>query len=139
MNKTLNAELVEIVEKKVLLSSMTYDNKNYDQVEEELHDLEDDFIDEHGEFLEDIIADAHEAVKSDNDVLLPIAYLGQRYVKNGKNPDGSDRFEAEFGEGVLIETELYPNKETRLVLIPNPTRIELLVSNIKKQILWEDK
>lgn len=139
MNKTLNAELVEIVEKKVLLSSMTYDNKNYDQVEEELHDLEDDFIDEHGEFLEDIIADAHEAVKSDNDVLLPIAYLGQRYAKNGKNPDGSDRYEAEFGEGVLIETELYPNKETRLVLVPNPTRIELLVSNVKKQVLWEDK
>ena len=139
MNKTLNAELVEIVEKKVLLSSMTYDNKNYDQVEEELHDLEDDFIDEHGEFLEDIIADAHEAVKSDNDVLLPIAYLGQRYAKKGKNPDGSDRYEAEFGEGVLIETELYPNKETRLVLVPNPTRIELLVSNVKKQVLWEDK
>jgi len=139
MNKTLNAELVEIVEKKVLLSSMTYDNKNYDQVEEELHDLEDDFIEEHGEFLEDIISDAHEKIKSDNDVLLPIAYLGQRYAKNGKNEDGTDRYEAEFGEGVLIETELYPNKETRLVLIPNPTRIELLVSNVKKQLVWEDK
>ncbi len=139
MNKILNAELVEIVEKKVLLSSMTYDNKNYDQVEEELHDLEDDFIEEHGELLEDIISDAHEKVKSDNDVLLPIAYLGQRYAKKGKNTDGTDRFEAEFGEGVLIETELYPNKETRLVIVPNPTRIELLVGKEKKQIIWEDK
>jgi hypothetical protein len=139
MNKALNAELIEIVEKKVLLSSMTYDNKNYDEVEEELHDLEDDFIEEHGEFLEDIIADVHETIKSDNDVLLPIAYLGQRYTKKDKNPDGSVRFEAEFGEGVIIETEKYPNKEARLVLVPSPVRLELLIANAKREVVWEDK
>ncbi|MDF2456880.1 MAG: hypothetical protein K0R51_2873, partial [Cytophagaceae bacterium] len=43
------------------------------------------------------------------------------------------------GEGVLIETELYPNKETRLVFVPSPTRIELLVGGVKKDVLWEDK
>ena len=139
MNKALNAELIEIVEKKVLLSSLTYDSKNYDEVEEELHDLEDDFIEEHGDFLEDIIAVVHETIKSDSDVLLPIAYLGQRYSKNDKNVDGTIRFEAEFGEGVLIETEKYPNKETRLVLVPSPLRLELLVSNAKKEVVWEDK
>ena len=139
MNKALNAELIEIVEKKVLLSSLTYDSKNYDEVEEELHDLEDDFIEEHGDFLEDIIAVVHETIKSDSDVLLPIAYLGQRYSKKDKNVDGTIRFEAEFGEGVLIETEKYPNKETRLVLVPSPLRLELLVSNAKKEVVWEDK
>lgn len=139
MNKALNDALIEIVEKKVILSSMTYDNKNYDEVEEELHDLEDDFIEEHGEFLEDIIADIHETIKSDSDVLLPIAYLGQRYSLKEKNADGSIRFEAEFGEGVLIETEKHPNKETRLVLVPSPLRLELLISNAKKEVVWEDK
>jgi hypothetical protein len=139
MNKSINSDLLEIVEKKVLLSTMTYDHKNYDDVEEELHDLEDDFLDEHGDFFEDIISDVHEKIKSDSDVLLPIAYLGSRYSKAEKNKDGSVRYEAEFGEGVVIETELYPKDETRLVLIPNPLRMELLVGKSKKQIVWEAK
>lgn len=139
MNKALNADLLELVEKKTLLSTMTYDNKNYDEIEEELHDLEDDFLDNYGDMLEDVISEAHEKIHSDNDILLPIAYVGQRYSKNGKNEDGSAHYDVEHGEGVLIETELYPNKETRLVLVPSPTRIELLVAGVKKEIIWEDK
>ena len=138
MNKALNADLLELVEKKTILSTLTYDNKNYDEIEEELHDLEDDFLEKYGETLEDVFSDAHEKVRSDNDILLPIAYVGQRYSK-GKNADGSVRYEAEAGEGVLIETELHPNKETRLVLVPSPVRVELQVANGKKEVLWEDK
>ncbi|HSZ71511.1 MAG TPA: hypothetical protein VK750_02475, partial [Cytophagaceae bacterium] len=98
MNKALNADLLELVEKKTILSTLTYDNKNYDEIEEELHDLEDDFLEEYGEMLEDLISDAHEKIRSDNDILLPIAYVGQRYIKNGTNTDGSVRYEVEHGE-----------------------------------------
>ncbi|MBC7487113.1 MAG: hypothetical protein H7282_10225 [Cytophagaceae bacterium] len=139
MNKTLNADLLELVEMKTKLSTLTYDNKNYDEIEEQLHDLEDDFLEKYGEMLEDVISDAHEKIRSDNDTLLPIAYVGQRYTKTGDNDDGSAHYQVEHGEGVLIETELYPNKETRLVFVPSPTRIELLVGGMKKDILWEDK
>lgn len=139
MNKALNADLLQLVETKTKLSTLTYDNKNYDEIEEELHDLEDDFLEKYGELLEDVISDAHEKIRSDNDVLLPIAYVGQRYTKTGNNADGSIHYQVEHGEGVLIETELYPNKETRLVFVPSPTRIELLVGGVKKDVLWEDK
>ncbi|MDF2454551.1 MAG: hypothetical protein K0R51_544, partial [Cytophagaceae bacterium] len=97
MNKALNADLLTLVEMKTKLSTLTYDNKNYDEIEEELHDLEDDFLEKYGEMLEDVISDAHEKIRSDNDILLPIAYVGQRYTKTGENADGTAHYQVEHG------------------------------------------
>ncbi len=39
----LDKELTEIVEKRNQLAGMDYNHKDYDDLEEKLHDLEDDF------------------------------------------------------------------------------------------------
>ena len=40
----LNTDLIELVSKRNLLSSINYNDEAYDQVEEDLHDFEDEFL-----------------------------------------------------------------------------------------------
>lgn len=132
--EALDKMLVEIVEKKNTLSQLNYNDKNYDQVEEELHDLEDDFIDEYGEYLEDVLADIHDELCPDNDVLLPIAYLANKYVK--KESNGQVTYHAADG-GVLVDVDEYPDKLTRLVLVPRPTRLVLQIGKNHEEQVWK--
>jgi hypothetical protein len=133
LNKALNA----IVEKKNLLGTLSYDDKKYDKIEEELHDLEDDFMDNFGDDLEEILQDVHDEKCPDNEVLMPIAYLANKYKEVGKNADGSKIYEALPKEGVMVDVDDFAGKDTRLVLIPNPTRLELIIDGKKKVVLWE--
>lgn len=134
--EALDKALVEIVEKKNTLSQLNYNDKNYDQVEEELHDLEDDFIDEYGDYLEDVLADLHDELCPDNDVLLPIAYLANKYVR--KEDNGQVTYHAADG-GVLVDVDEYPDKLTRLVLVPKPTRLVLQVGRNHEEQVWVAK
>ena len=43
-SKAIDKSLIEIIEKKAELNALTYDDKGYDKIEDELHDLEDEFI-----------------------------------------------------------------------------------------------
>ena len=113
--KALDKALQEILKKRVELSKLDYNNPQYDDVEEQLHDLEDDFQDKFGEYLENALQNVHDKYCPDNDVLMPIAYLG---------------------EGIFVESDNYPGKETRLVLTPNPTRIILQVGKDKQEVVW---
>lgn len=131
--EALDQVLVKIVEKKNILSQLNYNDKNYDQVEEELHDLEDDFVEQYGEYLEDILADVHDELCPDNDVLLPIAYLANKYVK--KEDNGQVTYHAADG-GVLVDVDEYPDKLTRLVLVPKPTRLMLQIGNQQEEQVW---
>lgn len=131
--EALDQALVKIVEKKNILSKLNYNDKNYDQVEEELHDLEDDFVEEYGDYLEEILADVHDELCPDNDVLLPIAYLANKYVK--KEDNGQVTYHAADG-GVLVDVDEYPDKLTRLVLVPKPTRLMLQVGNQQEEQVW---
>ena len=113
--KALDKALQEIVTQKAELSKLDYNNPKYDDLEEKLHDLEDDFQDEHGEYLEGVIQKIHDQYCPDSDVLLPIAYLG---------------------EGAPVEVEKLPGKDTRLVLATNPTRLILKVGKDKQETVW---
>lgn len=134
--KEINAALAEIIEKKSQLGKLSYDDKNYDKVEDDLHLLEDNFVDRFGDFLEDVLQKVHDEICPDNDVLLPIAYLANNYQETGKNPDGSVQYDVKPGEGVWVDADKYPGKDTRLVLLPNPLRLLLSVGG-KKEIVWE--
>jgi hypothetical protein len=116
--KALDKAILEIVKKREELSKLDYSNPKYDELEEELHDQEDDLQDEYGEDLEEALQDIHEKLCPDNDVLLPIAYIGK---------------------GVPVETEKYPDKDTRLMLLGNPPRIILVVGTDKQEVLWTAK
>jgi hypothetical protein len=110
----LNTALVALIEKKAELHVLTYDDARYDDVEEALHDLEDDFNDDYGPDLEAALETVHLELKSDTDVLLPTAYLPAALT-----PTKDD--------GVWIDSEKYPGR-VRLVLRPNPVRFVLTMA-----------
>ena len=122
----LNLALVALIEKKAELHILTYDDARYDEVEEALHDLEDDFNDEYGDYLEEALDKVHGDLKSDTDVLLPTAYLPSD-PRSAPSPK----------EGVWVDSEKYPGKEARITLVPNPVRIMLTVGKQVQQELWK--
>ncbi len=132
--KALDKALSRLVEKKIALSHLTYNDNQYDVVEEELHDLEDDLVDEYGDHLEDMLADIHDELCPDNDVLLPIAYIANDYKKDESN--GAVTYRATSG-GVIVDVDEYPNQLTRLVLVPAPTRLVLQVGNKNEEVVWK--
>jgi hypothetical protein len=113
--KALDKTLQEIVNYKKELGKIDYNNPKYDDLEEKLHDLEDDFQDEYGEYMEEILQKVHDQYCPDNDVLLPIAYLG---------------------DGVIVELEKLPGKDARLMLATGPTRIILGLGKEKQEVVW---
>lgn len=116
--KALDRALLEIVRKREELSKVNYNDPTYDNLEEQLHDLEDDFQEEYGEYLEGALQQVHDEYCPDNDVLMPIAYLGQ---------------------GIPVEVDKLPGKDTRLSLAPSPTRIILSVNKDKQQVVWNSE
>lgn len=112
--KALDQSLLKIVKKREELGKIDYNNPKYDELEEELHDLEDEFQDEYGDFLEEALQQVHDEYCPDNDVLMPIGYLGQ---------------------GVPVDVDRLPGKDTRLMLVPTPVRIILAVDD-KQQVVW---
>jgi hypothetical protein len=116
--KALDKALQEILKKREELSKLDYNNPKYDEVEEELHDMEDEFQDAHGEQLEEVFQNVHDDLCPDNDVLMPIAYLGK---------------------GVPVEVDKHAGKDTKLALVPNPTRIILFVGKDKQEVVWTAK
>ncbi|MCC9165735.1 hypothetical protein [Pontibacter harenae] len=124
----LNNSIVAILEKKQQLNAMDYNDERYDDLEEELHDLEDDFNEEFGDELEDVLEDVHEKIKSDADILLPTAYLASTL-------DPAALEQSEELEGVWVESDSFPGVEMRLVLVANPPRILLILSD-QERVLW---
>jgi hypothetical protein len=116
--KALDTAIQEIVEKREELAKLDYNNPKYDELEEQLHDLEDDFQEQYGDYLEEALQDVHDALCPDNEVLLPIAYLGK---------------------GVPVETEKYEGKDTKLMLQAGPTRVVLLIGKDKQEVVWSAK
>ena len=114
--KTLDKAMQEIVKKREELSKIDYNNPKYDELEEELHDLEDDFQEEYGEYLEEALQEVHNKLCPDNDVLMPIAYIGK---------------------GVPVETDKFVGKDTKLVLAPNPARVVLIIGKDKQEVVWQ--
>lgn len=115
--KALDKAILDLTKRRTELDKLDYNNPKYDDLEEELHDMEDDFQDEYGEYLEEALQNVHDAYCPDNDVLLPIAYIGK---------------------GVPVDVEKYAGKDTKLLLAPNPSRIVLLVGE-KQEVLWTAK
>jgi len=126
--ENLNKQLVALIEKKQALSKLSYNDERYDDIEEELHDLEDDFNEEFGPYLEDVLEDVHAKICPDTDVLLPTAYLPNSL----EGESGSDQ-----KEGVWVDYDEFPGKESRLVLVPNPVRLILSVGKNVRTEVWK--
>lgn len=128
--KKLNEELVNIIEKRSALLSISYNDEAYDDAEDELHDLEDDFVEVYGDDLENAVKSVLKGLKSDSDVLHPTAYIPQMAegVDYGDDP------------GVPIEIAAYADEEDmdiRLVLIPNPAQFVLMLNGAIAKEMWK--
>lgn len=129
--KALDKALQEIAKKRNELQKLDYNNPKYDDVEEQLHDLEDTFQVNFGDSMEEILQEVHDKYCPDTDVLYPIAYVAKSYQISDKND-----FQVAPTEGVFVEIDTMPGKETKLVIVPNPTRIVLNVGKDKQQVIW---
>ena len=128
---TIDEAMIAILQKRLELSKLSYSDDTYDDVEEVLHDLEDDFNEKYGDQLEEILDRVHIKHCPESDVLLPTAYLAKKFVETA---DG----EIEIGkkEGVEVEWVENPDAAARLVLLPSPTRI-LLMTPKGISVVWE--
>lgn len=130
--KALDKDLQEIANRRMELQKIDYSNPKYDDLEEQLHDLEDALQDKYGDDLEKILQEVHDKHCPDSDVLYPIAYLAKTYTVNDRN-----EYSVAETEGVFVELEGQTAKNAKLVLLPNPPRI--ILNGPKQQILWTGK
>lgn len=131
--KALDQALREIALRRNELKKIDYNNPRYDDLEEELHDLEDTLHVKFGDYLEDVLQNVHDKYCPDTDVLFPIAYLAKSYQVNG------DEFSVANNEGVFVEIDSIPGKDTRLVIVPGPVRVILNVGKDQQQVVWTAK
>jgi hypothetical protein len=115
------------------LAKIDYNNPKYDDLEEKLHDLEDDLQEAFGDYLEGVLQEIHDEYCPDSDVLHPVAYLAKTYQVNGSE------FHVSGTDGVFVEMDDYPGKETKLVLVPAPLRVILNIGKEKQQVVWTPK
>ena len=132
--KVLDAAIQEIALRRNDLKKLDYNNPQYDDLEEQHHDLEDALIDDHGEYLEEVLQEVHDKYCPDTDILLPIAYLAKTY-----SVSSDKEFSVATSEGVYVEVDSLPGKETKLVMVPNPLRVVLNVGKEKQQVVWTVK
>ena len=127
--EAINKALIELADKKIELANTSYNDKTYDKIEDEVHELEDDFIDEYEEELNEILEKVHEEFCTEEDVLHPTAYIANEYKKD------EESYKVALNEGVLVEADNLCEDEGRIVIVPNPLRVLLSLSN-KQVILW---
>jgi hypothetical protein len=132
--KALDKALQEIIKTRLDLSKLDYSNPAYDDLEEKLHDLEDAFQDSYGDDLESVLQDVHDEFCPDSEVLVPISYIAKIYTVSSKS-----EYTVAPTEGVFVEMDDYPGKDTKLVIVPNPVRILLNIGNEQQQVVWTAK
>ncbi len=127
----LDKALLEIINNRMELAKLDYSNPAYDDLEEKLHDQEDVFQDSFGDDLESVLQEVHDEYCPDTEVLVPISYIAKVYSINSKN-----EYSVAPTEGVFVEMDDYPGKDTKLVIVPSPVRIVLNIGNEKQQVVW---
>lgn len=132
----LNEDFSLIADKINELDEMNYSDERYDDFEEQLHDMEDEFLEEFGQDLEEAIAEVHDEFCPDNDVLLPVAYFAKNYIRNQKDHKGRYSYDIDYGEGVPVTVDDFPDQEVKIVLVPGPTRLIVTVGETAKQVAW---
>ncbi|MDW7692294.1 hypothetical protein R9C00_13860 [Flammeovirgaceae bacterium SG7u.111] len=133
--ESIDKGLIAIIEKKNFLNQLGYDDETYDQVEDELHDLEDEFVEDYGYELEKVLKEVHDEFCPDTDLLSPLSYIAQEYRHVGQNEIGPT-FDVSHDQGVFVEVDNYEQKPTKLVILPNPLRIILNIDQSTRRKLW---
>jgi hypothetical protein len=130
----LDKAVLKLAEAKTTLSEMDYSDPKYDELEDRLHNLEDAFLENDAEMLEDIIADVHDELCPEEEVLSPISYIADSYLKLGENENGPV-LDVNAEQGVMINLgEGKFKSQPRLVVVPNPLRVILNVDGSRFRV-----
>lgn len=126
----LNQDLRKLLDKKIELNGLKYNDPRYDEIEEEIHKMEDHILHYHGKYLDEAIYGVHDEYSPDTEVLIPIAYIPNKVIKEGTE------YKVDFNQGVYIEADDYAGNETKLVLLADPLRIILQVDPETREVVW---
>ena len=132
----LEKALIGICDQRNELSKSSYSDPKYDDLEDQLHDMEDDFLEEYGPQLEEILMDVHDEYAPDIDVLSPLSYIAKNYQVTGSNDLGNE-YEVTNDQGVFVEIDDYLGKPTKFVIVPNPFRIILNIDRNNREVIWK--
>ena len=131
----LNQDLEKIIQQRSMLAAMDYNDESYDDAEEILHDFEDDFLENYGEYLEDVLEDLYEEHSPGLDVLSPIAYIARNYSPLEETEYGQ-QYSFKPQDAVQFEIQKAPKMDARLVFVPNPVRLLLVVDKKEVSEIW---
>jgi hypothetical protein len=131
----LNTSLKALIAKRQILGELGYDDPKYDKIEEELEEMEQDFLDIYGDFLEKAIQKSHDVFCPNTDLLSPTAYIPRKYQVFNDEDLGIESFEVGNNDGAIVDLEDFPNLEARMLLLPDPLRI-VIVSAAGDQEVW---
>lgn len=132
--KRLNSDLEDLIELRNQIHGMDFNDEAYDDLEDEILSFEDTFNNKYGADLEKILKKIHKSICPTIPNLLPTAYVASNYVQNA-----NDAWEAGKNGGITVET-IFENDNgktisVRLLLFPNPFRIEMHYGKTKK-VAW---
>ena len=133
---SLDKAILSLIKQKIALANMGYDHPDYDEVEENLHEKEDDFTDIFGEYLEKALQQCHDLYCNKSDVLNAIAYIPKEYKETEDEELGVSVIEVGDDDGILIDLNDFPNLEARMLILPSPTRIVIFSSAGEQEIWW---
>ncbi len=131
----LNRDLNRIIELRNLLEN-TENSISAKDIFTELDELQNSFVDNYGVFLDEVLRDVHDEICPDDQVEPLTHYLAQEYIDTGNRRDGLAVYEVENDQGVGVGVDDYPGKDAKLVIIPNPCRIMLLIEEGEREELW---
>jgi len=129
--KRLNSDLIDLIELRNELHQMAFNDPQYDDLEDELHDFEDTFNRRYQGYIEPILVRIHKNIAPEIPYLIPTAYVGTHYEYIPEN----DTYETDGSSGVALENE--KGQKYRLIFVPNPTRL-LLTSSKDIQVMWNE-
>jgi hypothetical protein len=84
------------------------------------------------------LIDLHDSLKSESEILLPTAYLAEKYVPAGEDESGDALFQIPKGSGVFVDSD-NDGVNQQLLLLPTPARFAIYNNGKFEGIVWKSK
>lgn len=136
--KALELAIAQIMDKRMQLGILVPEAPDYYRCKQELHTLEQHFQHEHGKQVKEILLDVYDELTPDTPINEPLDYIAKTASAVRTGPEGKI-YEVDATQGAAVYVDDYPHKPTRLVLLPNPLRVQLNVDARQQEVVWHSK
>ncbi len=137
--KRLNSDFLDLIAVRSELNDLSYNDDKYDEIEEEVQDFEDTFLEKYGKLLDKIILKIHAHYCPDIESLLPTAYIAKKYLQS---PINEGEYEVSPKDGIVLNTifddaQMRPIK-VNLTILPSPFRFVMFAKGDAK-VIWNEQ